>query len=67
MTDLRLLDTASAVEQLREGRVIAYPTEAVYGLGCDPRNEVAACDILRLKGRQAKAGFVLIASRFSQL
>lgn len=67
MTDLNLLDTASAVERLREGRVIAYPTEAVYGLGCDPRNEAAARDILALKGRHAKAGFVLIASRFSQL
>ena len=31
-----LLDTAAAVEQLRAGHVIAYPTEAVYGLGCDP-------------------------------
>lgn len=67
MTDLRLLDTASAVGQLREGKVIAYPTEAVYGLGCDPTNEAAALEILALKGRQAKAGFVLIASRFSQL
>lgn len=67
MTDLRLLDTASAVEQLREGKVIAYPTEAVYGLGCDPTNEAAALEILALKGRHAKAGFVLIASRFSQL
>jgi L-threonylcarbamoyladenylate synthase len=67
MTDLRPLDTASAVEQLREGKVIAYPTEAVYGLGCDPGNEAAALTILALKGRQAKAGFVLIASRFSQL
>ncbi|MGD9022012.1 MAG: Sua5/YciO/YrdC/YwlC family protein [Lysobacterales bacterium] len=67
MTDPKLLDTASAVEQLRAGKVIAYPTEAVYGLGCDPRNEAAAREILALKGRHAKAGFVLIASRYSQI
>ena len=67
MTYPELLDTASAVEQLRQGKVIAYPTEAVYGLGCDPKNEAAALEILALKGRHTKAGFVLIASCFSQL
>lgn len=67
MTDLTLLDTGSAVARLRAGKVIAYPTEAVYGLGCDPQNEAAAREILTLKGRHAEAGFVLIASCFSQL
>ncbi len=61
------LDTAEAVEQLRAGHVIAYPTEAVYGLGCDPANESAVRKLLSLKGRQESAGLVLIASEFSQL
>jgi len=67
MTSHRLLDTAGAVEQLRAGNIIAYPTEAVYGLGCDPANESAIRKLLSLKGRQASAGFVLIASEYSQL
>jgi L-threonylcarbamoyladenylate synthase len=62
-----LLDTAAAVEQLRAGQVIAYPTEAVYGLGCDPFNESAVRKLLTLKGRPESAGLVLIASGFSQL
>jgi L-threonylcarbamoyladenylate synthase len=62
-----LLDTFTAVEQLRAGQVIAYPTEAVFGLGCDPANESAVRKILSLKGRSESAGLVLIASRFSQL
>lgn len=62
-----LLETADAVKQLRAGHVIAYPTEAVYGLGCDPANESAVRKILALKGRPESAGFVLIASGFSQL
>lgn len=62
-----LLDTAAAVEQLRAGQIIAYPTEAVYGLGCDPANEAAIRRLLALKGRPESAGFVLIASEFSQL
>ena len=63
----KLLDTAAAVEQLQAGEVIAYPTEAVFGLGCDPANESAVRKILLLKGRHESAGLVLIASEFSQL
>jgi len=62
-----LLDTAAAVAQLQAGHVIAYPTEAVFGLGCDPRNEAAVRRLLLLKGRHESAGLVLIASEFSQL
>jgi len=67
MTDQALLDTAGAVAQLHAGNIIAYPTEAVYGLGCDPANESAIRELLALKGRPESAGFVLIASEYSQL
>ena len=67
MTDQALLDTAGAVAQLHAGNIIAYPTEAVYGLGCDPTNESAIRKLLALKGRPESAGFVLIASELSQL
>lgn len=67
MASHTLLDTAEAAEQLRTGHVIAYPTEAVYGLGCDPANEAAVRKLLALKGRQESAGLVLIASEYSQL
>ncbi len=67
MTTHTLLDTADAVEQLQTGHVIAYPTEAVFGLGCDPRNESAVRKLISLKGRSEAAGFVLVASEYSQL
>lgn len=67
MAKQALLDTAGAVAQLRAGHIIAYPTEAVYGLGCDPANESAIRKLLALKGRPESAGFVLIASEYSQL
>ena len=67
MASHTLLDTAEAAEQLRTGHVIAYPTEAVYGLGCDPANESAVRKLLLLKGRKESAGLVLIASEYSQL
>ena len=67
MTKLTLLATDTAAELLRDGQVIAYPTEAVYGLGCDPANESAVRKLLALKVRHESAGLVLIASEFSQI
>ena len=40
-----------AAECLKQGHVLAYPTEAVWGLGCDPFNETAFSAILALKQR----------------
>jgi L-threonylcarbamoyladenylate synthase len=61
-----LLSVGEAVERLQQAAVIAYPTEAVYGLGCDPRSETAVREILRLKGRPEEAGLILIADRFDR-
>lgn len=55
------------VEALQQGKVIAYPTEAVYGLGCDPFNPHAVIQILTLKNRSIKKGFILIASEWKQV
>lgn len=49
------------------GGVIAYPTEAVYGLGCDPLEYPAVQRILDLKRRDAAKGLILIAARLEQL
>lgn len=56
-----------AVSKLKHGKVIAYPTEAVFGLGCDPFNERAVLKILELKQRQADKGLILIASSWEQI
>lgn len=56
-----------AARAVRSGGVIAYPTEAVFGLGCDPNNETAVRRILALKRRPQKKGLILIASDFKQL
>ena len=56
-----------AVKALQQGGVIAYPTEAVYGLGCDPLNESAIKKILKLKQREKEKGLILIAANFEQV
>lgn len=56
-----------AVKALREGGIIAYPTEGVFGLGCDPFNATAVLRLLKLKRRQEEKGLILIASSWSQV
>lgn len=52
---------------LKRGGVIAYPTEAVWGLGCDPYNENAVRRILELKSRPEYKGLILIAGEQKEL
>jgi L-threonylcarbamoyladenylate synthase len=60
----RLRDIA---RRLRAGQIIAYPTEAVFGLGCDPRNRDAVERVLTIKRRSPEKGLILIAADFPQL
>jgi len=55
------------ITTFKQGGVFAYPTEAVYGLGCDPDNKQAVNKLLSIKNRSAKKGLILVASDFSQV
>lgn len=56
-----------AINTLRSGGVIAYPTESVFGLGCDPFNLAAVERILNLKQRAIDKGLIVIGSDWMQL
>jgi len=56
-----------AVKVLQQGGTIAYPTEAVFGLGCDPRNIAAIKNLLKIKNRNKEKGLILVAANFEQL
>ena len=60
------LDIQRACQSLKQGDVIAYPTEAVWGLGCDPQNEAAVGKILRLKNRPVHKGLILVSGSIAQ-
>jgi len=64
LTPFRLRQLARLI---RTGGVIAYPTEAVFGLGCDPQNKTAVYRILAIKRRPAHKGLILVAADFEQL
>lgn len=56
-----------AARCIAAGGIIAYPTEAVYGLGCDPWNRESVHRLLALKRRPEHKGLILIAADFGQL
>jgi len=58
---------ARACAVLDAGGVIAYPTEGVWGLGCDPANGPAVARLLAIKRRPVEKGLILIAADFAQL
>ncbi len=58
---------AHAAGVLKNGGVIAYPTETAYGLGCDPRNAKAVQEIYRLKGRDRSKPLLLVAASLDQV
>jgi len=56
-----------AVRAIERGGIIAYPSEAVFGLGCNPLDPVAVGRLLELKRRKLGKGLILIASSSAQL
>ena len=63
----RDLSIHEAATVLQTGGVVAYPTEGVWGLGCDPRDEEAVLRLLAIKQRTVDKGLILIASHLDQL
>jgi len=61
------MNVSKAADILRDGGVIAYATEAVFGLGCDPQNQAAIKKLLELKQRPVDKGLILIAGDEVQL
>ena len=55
-----------AVEVLRNGGVVAYPTDTLYGLAVDPRSAAAVARLFALKGRDASSAIPLIAGSLEQ-
>ena len=66
-TEISFVHLRQAAQIIHDGGVIAYPTESVFGFGCDPDRYDAVLRILELKERAAAAGLILIAADRSQL
>ncbi|MFD2179120.1 L-threonylcarbamoyladenylate synthase [Veronia pacifica] len=62
-----MANVKQCVDALRGGEVIAYPTEGVFGVGCDPDNSEAIEALLAVKERDQAKGLILIAASIEQL
>ena len=54
-----------AAQAIRQGKVVLYPTDTLYGLGCDPFNEEALRRLFAIKGRSEKKGVLLLVQDYS--
>lgn len=64
---MNVIKAEDARKILNEGGVIAYPTEAIYGLGCLPYHQKAVETIFSLKKRDEAKGFILLIADWKQL
>lgn len=60
-TTIQTDELKHVIEALQQGEVICYPTEAVYGLGCDPHQVTAVKKLLEIKQRPWQKGLILIS------
>ncbi|TDL99137.1 MAG: threonylcarbamoyl-AMP synthase [Flavobacteriaceae bacterium] len=60
-------EVSQVVELLKQGKTILYPTDTVWGLGCDAKNIDAVRRIMEIKNRSAQKSFVLLVDSDARL
>jgi len=55
------------IELLKEGKIILYPTDTIWGIGCDATNDEACKKIIELKKRSSSKSFILLVDSFHML
>ena len=61
------IEIKAAVEALRQGKVILYPTDTVWGIGCDATNEKAVERIFEIKNRPKEKGMIVLVDNEAKL
>lgn len=56
-----------AAHWLKAGQLLAYPTESVWGIGCDPFNESAVAQLLAIKQRPIDKGMIVITDSVARI
>lgn len=64
---LQELQMINCIKVLRRGESLLYPTDTIWGLGCDATNEAAVSNIYRIKGRSEDKSFIILVSSMEML
>ena len=60
-------EIAKSVDLLKKGKIILYPTDTIWGIGCDATNTKAIQRIYKLKGRSANKGMIVLIDTADKL
>ena len=60
-------ELARCVKILKEGGIILYPTDTIWGLGCDATNEAAVSKIFKLKQREEQKSMIILVSKIDDI
>jgi len=60
-------DIKESLNTLRRGGILLYPTDTIWGLGCDPTNESAVNSIFKLKSREENKSLIILADGISMI
>lgn len=55
-----MIDIQEHIDLLKTGKIILYPTDTIWGIGCDATNEEACQKIMTLKNRPAENSFIIL-------
>ena len=61
------MNLEQSIETLKSGGTILYPTDTIWGLGCDATNEAACLKIIELKNRPDNKSFIVLVDGFPML
>jgi L-threonylcarbamoyladenylate synthase len=60
-------DIQNSLKVLAEGGTFLYPTDTIWGLGCDATNQLAVKKVYRIKGRSEAKSLIVLLDHFSKL
>jgi L-threonylcarbamoyladenylate synthase len=61
------MDLQTCIDTLKRGKTILYPTDTIWGLGCDATNEEACQKIMALKHRPSENSFIILVDSFQMV
>lgn len=60
-------DYTKAIETLRNGGTLLFPTDTIWGIGCDATNEIACQKVMEIKNRPSEKSFVVLADSWQMI